>query len=209
MGNCTTVRGSSFVVRRLHTWPGSHTRRTTARFSHRFTTRVHDKGSRRGFRLRDGGRLKMASQRVQAAPARVSSPASGTPRGPTDWARAYGSPKPATGRQASRGEVVFPRSEAGAPETTGSIGRTNGTLTGAHDGFTDCDMVRAERAGRFGVTSASESFLRPHSHVAEALHLFAATEVFELEELTNLDLAFFGLAERCGEPSRPFHRLFS
>ena len=75
--------------------------------------------------------------------------------------------------------------------------------------FTDCDTVRVERADRLEVTSAQKSFLRPDPHVPKALHLFAAAEVFQLEELTNLDLAFFGLTEGCGKPSRPFHRLFS
>jgi hypothetical protein len=51
-------------------------------------------------------------------------------------------------------------------------------------------------------------FLRCDAHVAEAFNRFARTEVLQLEELANFDLAFLAIDGRIGKAFGPFDRLF-
>ena len=124
-----------------------------------FTTRVHDEGSRRGFttrvhvlsqrcdrvraeragrlgatsELRDSGSLKTTSERVhRRRPGFVSGVRH------TSWPNRLGadvriSQAGDAAVSTRRGEVVFPRSEAGAPRRPARSARTNGRETRVQD----------------------------------------------------------------------------
>ena len=158
-------------------WPGQDVG------TRRFTTRVHDEGSRRGFtrrfttgvqarvhrcdtvraeragwlgatsELRDGVSLKNGLVAAPIVAGQASSQAYGRPRCPTDWARTIGSAKPATRRQHAPRRGLFPRSEAGFTTRVPTQVRDEGSGRRFRTRVHRCDTVRAERAGWLGATS--------------------------------------------------------
>src|SRR5438552_5508718 len=55
---------------------------------------------------------------------------------------------------------------------------------------------------------SSRLLLLPDFHLAKALDRFARSEVFQLEELPDLDFGLSSVDGRIGKAPRPFHRLF-